>query len=92
MTGRTTRRPNLVLEIDVTSYSSAEDYLPYRVPEVWLFRQQLLIYGLQDGAYVQQEQSHYFPEIPLAEIVARAVQVAYERNTSTAIRELKQRL
>ena len=40
--------PDLVLEIDVTSYSNINDYLPYRVPEVWLFRKkQLLIYQLQ---------------------------------------------
>lgn len=84
--------PDLVLEIDVTSYSSAADYLPYRVPEVWLFRRQLTIYGLQGEDYVQQEQSRYFPEMPLAEIVARAVQVAYERNTSAAIRDLRQGL
>ena len=37
--------PDLVLEIDITSYSDVQDYLPYRVPEVWLFRRrQLLIY------------------------------------------------
>ncbi len=83
--------PDLVLEIDVTSYSQASDYLPYRVPEVWLFRRQLLIYGLQGEDYVQQDQSHYFPELPLPEIVAHAVQIAYERNTSAAIRNLKQR-
>ena len=27
--------PDLVLEIDVTSYSDVNDYLPYRVPEIW---------------------------------------------------------
>lgn len=39
--------PDLVLEIDVTSYSNVNDYLPYQVPEVWLFRKnQLAIYQL----------------------------------------------
>ena len=28
--------PDLVIEIDVTSYSDVQDYLPYRLPEVWL--------------------------------------------------------
>lgn len=44
--------PDLVLEIDVTSYSDTQDYLPYRVPEVWLFRkQQRLIHQFQGNAY-----------------------------------------
>jgi Uma2 family endonuclease len=37
--------PDLVIEIDGTSYSDVRDYLVYGVPEVWLFKkQQLLIY------------------------------------------------
>jgi Uma2 family endonuclease len=30
--------PDLVIAIDVTSFTSAEDFLPYHVPEVWLFK------------------------------------------------------
>ena len=85
--------PDLVLEIDVMSYSDVHDYLPYRVPEVWLFRnKELLIYQLQGLEYVVQTSSRYFPDINLPEIIAQCLQVAYERNTSTAIRALKQRL
>jgi Uma2 family endonuclease len=37
--------PDLVIEIDVTSYTDINDYLPYKVPEVWLFKKgELLIY------------------------------------------------
>ena len=85
--------PDLVLEIDVTSYSDVHDYLLYRVPEVWLFRnKELLMYQLQGLEYVVQTSSRYFPDINLPEIIAQCLQVAYERNTSTAIRALKQRL
>ena len=85
--------PDLVLEIDVTSFSDVNDYLPYRVPEVWLWRKnQLLVYGLQETGYLSQTRSRYFPDIDLAEVIARCLQVAYERNTSSAIRDLKQRL
>ncbi|HEY9605832.1 MAG TPA: Uma2 family endonuclease [Allocoleopsis sp.] len=85
--------PDLVLEIDVTSYSNVNDYLPYRVPEVWLFRKkQLLIYQLQGEEYKLQEKSLYFPEIQVQEAIARCLQIAYERNTSAAIRDLKKRL
>ncbi|MEB3356877.1 MAG: Uma2 family endonuclease [Synechococcales bacterium] len=85
--------PDLVLEIDVTSYSDADDYLPYRIPEVWLVRKkQLLIYQLQGNKYSIQTQSHYFPKVNLPDLIAQAFQIAYSRNTSAAIRDLKQRL
>jgi len=85
--------PDLVLEIDVTSYSDVNDYLPYRVPEVWLFRKnQLLVYQLQGTEYLLRTQSMYFPDINLQDVIGRCLQVAYDRNTSAAIRELKQRL
>ena len=85
--------PDLVIEIDVTSYSDVRDYLPYRVPQVWLFKnQQLLIYQLQGADYQLQTKSFYFPDFDLPSAIARCVQIAYERNTSAAIRDLKQRL
>ena len=85
--------PDLVLEIDVTSYSDVDDYLPYRVPEVWLYkRHQLCIHQLQDNAYCLVAQSRYFPAIDLQSMVDRCLQLAYDRNTSAAIRDLRQRL
>jgi len=85
--------PDLVIEIDVTSYSDVQDYLPYRVPEVWLFKnQQLLIYQLQGATYQLQTQSRYFPDFDLQSAIARCVQITYDRNTSAAIRDLKQHL
>ncbi|OUL21158.1 hypothetical protein BV372_31885 [Nostoc sp. T09] len=85
--------PDLVIEIDVTSYSDFQDYLPYRVPEIWLFKKQrLLIYQLQGEDYQLQIHSRYFPEFDLQSAIASCVQIAYERNTSAAIRYLKQQL
>jgi Uma2 family endonuclease len=85
--------PDLVIEIDVTSFSDVQDYSPYRVPEVWLFKkQQLLIYQWQNTAYQLQKRSRYFPDLELSNVLARCVKIAYERNTSAAIRDLKQQL
>lgn len=85
--------PDLVIEIDITSYSDVQDYLPYRVPEVWLFKnQQLLIYQFQGADYQRRSRSRYFPEVDLPSTIARCVQIAYDRNTSAAIRDFKQRL
>lgn len=85
--------PDLVIEIDVTSYSNIQDYLPYRVREVWLLRnQQLLIHQLCGEDYQLQTYSLYFPGFDLNSAIARCVQIAYERNSSAAIRDLKGRL
>ncbi len=85
--------PDLVIEIDVTSYSDLQDYLPYCVPEVWLCKnQQTLIYQLQDATYQLQTHSRYFPDFNLQSAIARCVQIAYDRNTSAAIRDLKKYL
>ncbi|RZM79308.1 Uma2 family endonuclease [Leptolyngbya iicbica] len=85
--------PDLVLEIDITSYSDVRDYLPYRVPEVWLLRnQQLSIYQLQGDDYEVAAQSQYFPTVNLTDVTAQCLDIAYQRNTSAAIRHLKQQL
>jgi Uma2 family endonuclease len=85
--------PDLVIEIDVTSYCDIQDYLPYRIPEVWLFKkQQLLIYQLQGTDYQLQTHSRYFPEFDLQSVITKCIHITYERNTSAAIRHLKQKL
>jgi Uma2 family endonuclease len=85
--------PDLVIEIDVTSYSNMDDYLPYRVPEVWMLKAQLLrVYRLQGDSYVANVNSQYFPGIQLQPLVAQCLQVAYEQSSRQAIRQLRQQL
>lgn len=85
--------PDLVIEVDVTSYSDVEDYLPYQVPEVWLFKQdRLAIYALQEGRYGLQESSRFFPGVEVLEVVADCLKVAAEKGTGVAMRELRDRL
>ncbi|MGQ9872273.1 Uma2 family endonuclease [Leptodesmis sp.] len=53
--------PDLVIEIDVATYTAAEDYAPYGVSEVWLFKKNdLKIYALQGKTYELQTRSRYF--------------------------------
>jgi len=85
--------PDLVIEIDVTSYTDVNDYLTYTVPEVWLIRgDRLESYSLQSAQYSLEQNSKYFPLIDLPAIVQFAFQIAYERNTSAAIRSPRQSL
>jgi Uma2 family endonuclease len=85
--------PDLVIEVDVTSFSDVQDYLPFRVPEIWLYKnQQILIYQFQAGVYHLATHSRFFPGFDLSGAITRCVQIAYDRNSSAAIRDLKQRL
>ena len=79
--------PYLVIEGDVTSYTNIDDYLPYKVPEVWLLKnKQLLVYRLHGENYTITESS-YFPNV--REIVQQCLQIANELSTSEAIRWLR---
>jgi Uma2 family endonuclease len=83
--------PDLVLEIDVTSYSNVADYLPYQVPEIWLYKNGgLEIYHLTQNEYCQASGSQHMPNYPeLPKLVKRYLDLAYDRNTSTALRQLR---
>ncbi|MBD2310482.1 Uma2 family endonuclease [Desertifilum sp. FACHB-1129] len=83
--------PDLVIEIDVTTYTAAEDYAPYRVPEVWLLKNNgLKIYGFSGESYQQQSASRYFPNVDLFGLIEQVLQVASIRGTGAALRELRQ--
>ena len=85
--------PDLVIEVDVTSYTTVDDYLPYRVPEVWLWRKaELSIYQLEGDRYVQQRFSQYFSDVALPRWVEQVLQTASERGTGFAIQELRKQV
>lgn len=85
--------PDLVIEVDVTRYSAVEDYLPYRIPEVWLLRKTgLQIYTLQSEGYQRQSLSRYFPAIDLPALVDQVIRSASEQGTGIAIRDLRHQL
>jgi Uma2 family endonuclease len=85
--------PDLVVEIDVTSYTAVADYLPYGVPEVWLYRDTgLQIYNLETDGYQLRDFSRYFPDLELSGLVEQVLQVASTQGTGEAIRDLRSRL
>jgi Uma2 family endonuclease len=85
--------PDLVIEIDVTSYTSVDDYLPYAVPEFWSIKKgKLEISSLESGAYQLSEISRYFPNVALKTIISECLQAAKERGTGIAISQLRQQL
>jgi Uma2 family endonuclease len=85
--------PDLVIEIDITSYTDVNDYLIYKVPEVWLFKNdRVTIYRLQNDRYIVNNRSCYFPDLDILQLIADCFKVASDRNTSVAIRQLRQKL
>jgi Uma2 family endonuclease len=82
--------PDLVIEIDVTSFTSELDFLPYNVPEVWLFKNdRLTIYQLADGKYQVSENSRYFPDLLLQNTIDICFTTAKTRGTGAAMSELR---
>jgi len=85
--------PDLVIEVDVTSYTDVNDYLPYQIPEVWLFKKnRLIIYSWQDHQYIKSLTSRYFPNFNVSEIVEECWQMLRDHSTSVVLRELRQKL
>ena len=85
--------PDLIIEVDLTSYTDVNDYLVYKVPEVWLFKNDVVtIYRLEGDRYTVNNSSRYFPDIEVLNLISDCFKVAETRNTSTAIRQLRQKL
>jgi Uma2 family endonuclease len=85
--------PDLAIEIDVTSFTSELDFLPFNVPEVWLFKKyQLTIYQLVAGQYQISETSRYFPNISIQSTIDHCFITAKEQGSGMAISELRRSL
>jgi Uma2 family endonuclease len=85
--------PDLAIEIDVTSFTSELDFLPFNVPEVWLFKKyRLTIYQLADGKYDVSTNSRYFPDILIQDTIDHCLKIAKEQGTGAAISQLRQSL
>jgi Uma2 family endonuclease len=70
--------PDLAIECDVTSFTAVDDYLPYRVPELWIVRQkQIAIYSLQGSEYVLVLESRFFEGFDLNAIYQACLEDAY---------------
>ncbi|NWF61471.1 MAG: Uma2 family endonuclease [Fischerella sp.] len=62
--------PDLALEVDITSRTHPNIYEALKVPELWRFdKGKLQINVLQDGLYVESQESLNFPRFPLIEVI-----------------------
>ncbi|MBH8574087.1 Uma2 family endonuclease [Nostocaceae cyanobacterium CENA369] len=64
--------PDLALEIDITSRTHPNIYQSLKVPELWRFeKEKLQINILQDGHYIESQESLNFPGLPLIEVITQ---------------------
>ena len=85
--------PDLVLETDLTSITRIEDYVPFAVPEVWIYKAgRLIIYRFISGHYFEQESSGIFPGIAIQELIPIYVKRAWQVGSSLALREFERDL
>lgn len=82
--------PDLVIEMDWTSYTDLSVYEILRVPEVWIYRQaSLSIYVLTDAGYEDRLTSPTFPWIDTKTLLPQYVERAWTAGSSVALREFE---
>ena len=85
--------PDLAIEIDVTSFTRINDYIPLAIPEVWIYKQgELKIYQFQDNKYWETDKSQIFPDFPVKQTIPQYVDRAWQVGSSVALREFNQLL
>ncbi len=78
--------PDLAIESDYTSKTQMDAYLILQVPELWVYDRRLIIYVLENEAYVEVEISPTFPNLPIKMMVEQVMVQAQKIGTSQALR------
>ncbi len=85
--------PDLAIEIDVTSFTRIQDYIPLAIPEVWIYKKgELKIYQLENDSYSETDKSKIFPDFPVKQTIPSYVNRAWSVGSSVALREFSQLL
>lgn len=83
--------PDLVIEVDLTSMTKAEDYEAIGVKELWIYRRdQLLIYEFDGQKYQERQRSCQFPGYDVRDLMVRYVDRGWQVGSSVAVREFEE--
>lgn len=83
--------PDLAIEIDLTSKTQISTYAALGVPELWIYeKNQLQIYTLQDGKYIQSVMSPNFPNLPIVEVIPEYIQRSKTEGASAILKRFRQ--
>lgn len=82
--------PDLAIEVDVTSSTQISAYEALQVPENWRYQnQQLQIYVLCSGKYIQSNNSPNFPDFPVVEGISQFLAISRTDGTRPALRAFR---
>ena len=82
--------PDLSIESDVTSTTTLDAYLALGMPEVWIYSQQnLKLYVLEQGQYVESETSRVFPNRPIRAEILHWLKRALTEGSSRVLRDIR---
>jgi Uma2 family endonuclease len=83
--------PDLVIEVDLTSTTKAEDYQAIASTELWIYRQShLLIYQFDGQQYQESQTSGNFPDFDIKKLIPQYVDRGWQVGSSVAVREFEQ--
>lgn len=82
--------PDLALEIDITSRTHPNIYKALKVPELWRFNKgKLQINVLQDGHYVESQQSLNFPKFNLVEAIPQYLKQSITEGRNSTLKAFR---
>lgn len=82
--------PDLVIEVDLTSTTKAEDYQAIAPGELWIYRRSnLLIYHFDGQVYQEGQTSYNFPDFDVRKLIPQYVDLAWRIGSSVAVREFE---
>jgi Uma2 family endonuclease len=87
--------PDLAIEIDKTSITTISDYIPIRVPEVWIYKplqRQLAIYIFDNGTYQVASNSLQFPTLDVHTLLFDWIDQATQQDPVTLEQTFKQQV
>jgi len=85
--------PDLAIEVDFTSITDIKAYELLRIPELWIYRQEILvIYIWKKEGYLDSDKSRLFPDIDVKNILPNYVELAWKQGSSITLRQFSQNL
>jgi Uma2 family endonuclease len=82
--------PYLALEVDITSRTHPNIYEALKVPELWRFeRGKLQINVLQDGHYLDLQESLNFPKLPLVGVIPQYLEQSRTAGRNTTLKAFR---
>lgn len=82
--------PDLAIEVDLTSTTDIETYIPLKIPELWIYRPgKLMIYLFEEDSYRKSAKSLLFSDVDVKTILPKYIELAWNQGSSVALRQFE---